>query len=156
MSGVREDLTFFDDESIPVYNLEDCSKRPLEAYFPKPGFKCKMKWKSDSELSNDWKFDGYLWRQDGGKREILSDGVKVVKYYFKSRIAQGEDVAAFTKKFNKRAYALPDHPNQILVIYDGDDSVVNTKFPRECEKKVKTRKAVLQNCTVGDRGSESS
>ena len=88
-----------------------------------------MKW-TDKKYSKDWRADGYLRRQDSGKKKlkILHNGKPFFKYYFKLRIDQGEYADAFTHLFNKRAYIHEDYPNQVLVIYDGDESVVNKKY----------------------------
>lgn len=74
-------------------------KRGEEAYFPKLGFACKLKW-SNVKHSQDWRKDTYVWRQDGGKKVQYKEGF-VFKYYFKLRIHVGEDIPAFTKQVTK-------------------------------------------------------
>lgn len=60
--------------------------------------------------------------------KTLHNGKPFFKFYFKLRINQGEEAEAFTSEFNKRAYMHEDYPNQVLVIYDGDEKVVNKNY----------------------------
>ena len=57
--SVDEDMSLFFYESTPVYLIDDINKRGEEAYFPKPGFACKVKW-SSAKYSEDWRKDNYL------------------------------------------------------------------------------------------------
>ncbi|KZS02877.1 Uncharacterized protein APZ42_034537 [Daphnia magna] len=74
------------------------------------------------------------------EKTICVDSVKIFKYYLKLRIERGETQLDFSTKFSKHAYEHPDYPNQILLIYAGDDSVINPKYShgnaRKLEKKI--------------------
>ena len=126
--SVDDDMVLFFAESTPVYFIgPGTEKRPREAYFPQPGFVCKVKW-SDPKFKRDWVKDGYVWRADGSRKKLKYQEGFVFKYYFKLRIGSGEGPEAFTKAFNKRAFEHPDYSDVILVIYSGDVSVVNEKY----------------------------
>ncbi|KAK4021240.1 hypothetical protein OUZ56_003159 [Daphnia magna] len=56
--------------------------------------------------------DDYSWRQESGEKTICVDG---------------RNPTGFFNRFSKHAYKHPDYPNQILLIYAGDDSVINPK-----------------------------
>ena len=70
--------------------------------------------------------------------KTLHNGKPFFKYYFKLRINQGEEPEAFTSDFRKRAYMHEDYPNQVLVIYDGDEKMV--KSHGNATRKEKTDK----------------
>ena len=98
--SVDDDMVLFFDESTPVYFIgPGTEKRPREAYFPQPGFVCKVKW-SDPKFKRDWVKDGYVWRADGSRKKLKYQEGFVFKYYFKLRIGSGEGPEAFTKAFN--------------------------------------------------------
>lgn len=140
-STISEDMEFFKVTSVPVYFINDKSRRPLETLFPKPGFVCKVKWEANSKFSKDWPVDGYTWRQDSGGKPVNYNNQKVIKYYFKLRIANGEDPECFTREFYKKGYMYPNIPNEVLIIYGGDKNVINkgyfhgnAKKPEKVEK----------------------
>lgn len=114
-------------ERIVTENLYVIICTGIEAIFPQPGYRCKVQW-NDSKFKNDWRADGYNWRQDAGKKKFLYHGEECYKYYFKLRIGPGEDQDAFTKDFHKIAYENPRFPNEILICYDGDASAINPKY----------------------------
>ena len=63
----------------------------------------------------------------------------------KLRINQVEKAEAFTSDFRKRAYMHEDYPNLVLVIYDGDDKVVNKYYSHgNATRKEKTDKAAFE------------
>ncbi|XP_045032498.1 uncharacterized protein LOC123466305 isoform X2 [Daphnia magna] len=139
--GIIRDLSLFSDISVKTYCVDFEKRRPPEAFSPKPGAKFIIKWGLD-KYKNDWRMDGYSWRQESGKKTICVDGVKIFKYYFKLRIERGETQLSFSTKFSKHAYEHPDYPNQILLIYAGDDSVINPKYSHGNARKLeKTEKA---------------
>ncbi|EFX64611.1 hypothetical protein DAPPUDRAFT_266098 [Daphnia pulex] len=141
-SQCSKDVLLFENISTPRYEIEDAKKRPKEAYLPKPGSKFIVKW-TDPKYCNDLRADGYLWRQGSGKKKMktLHNGKSFFKFYFKLRINQGEEAEAFTSEFNKRAYVHEDYPNQVLVIYDGDEKVVNKNYSHgNSTRKEKTDK----------------
>ncbi len=132
--SVAEDMALFFNEKLPVYVIDCKEKRKRDAFFPEPGYRCKVRW-TEEKYKEDWRADGYLWRQEAGGKELDYNGGKVVKYYFKLRIFSGESGDKFTREFTKRAYKHPDYPNEILILYDGNASVVNPKYSHGNSKK---------------------
>ena len=89
--------------------------------------RCKIRW-TEKLHEKDWRADGYHWRQDAGAKKVNYNGVTVKKFYFKLRIGEGKDADAFSRDFTKRTYMHPEYPNEELILYDGDASVVNPKY----------------------------
>ena len=116
------------DELTPVYFIgPESEKRPREAYFPQPGFVCKVKW-SDPKFKRGWVKDGYVGKADGSRKKkwsIKTDSFLNIVLIFK--LVWREDPEAFTKAFNKRAFERP---------YSGDVLVVNEKY---CHGYAKTK-----------------
>ena len=86
---------------------------------PKPGYQYLFQFFSHVD-KDDWRADGYRWRQNAKKKFTYGDEEECFRYYFKLQIGP-ED---FTTEFSKHAIECPLFPDKILVWYEGDDSVV--------------------------------
>lgn len=75
---------------------------------------------ASSQKKNDWRVDGYRFRQNGSVKFSTPDGFDCVKKFFKLQIGKDE----FTSVFNKAAIFSSQYPNKCLVYYDGNSSVV--------------------------------
>jgi hypothetical protein len=71
---------------------------------------------------------------------------------FKLRINSGQRPESLTTALKKSAYQLEDYRTQILVVYEGDPSVINPQYSHENAKKeektqkpyIRTLKSVLE------------
>lgn len=108
----KAQMRLFDVESaLPVH-----TEVPIR---PKTGFKYIYKWE-DSSKHQDWRADGYRWRQNS-TATFSYGGVKCRRYYFKLQIKPGGEC---TTEFTRHAIECPLYEKQVLVWYQGDDSVV--------------------------------
>lgn len=105
-------MKLFDSES----NLPMHSEVPIR---PKGGFKYIFKWE-DALKRQDWRVDGYRWRQNSTIR-FTYGGTDCKRYYFKLQVGPGDE---FTTEFTKHAIECPLFENKVLVWYQGDESVV--------------------------------
>lgn len=106
-----EQIRFFDpDSGTPIVK-----EVPLRS---KGGFRYVYQWESVSK-SNDWRADGYRWRQNAKKTFMYGD-VKCVRYYFKLQVGPEE----YTSAFSKHAIVCPLYDKQVLIWYSGDEGVV--------------------------------
>lgn len=86
---------------------------------PKAGYQYIYKWESTAKRK-DWRADGYRWRQNATVKFTHGEA-KCKRYYFKLKIGPGND---YTNDFSKHAIECSQYEKQILVWYQGDDSVV--------------------------------
>lgn len=102
---------------------------------PQPGFRYFYEW-TDWDKKSDWRVDGYSWRQNGRYKFAYKD-VECDKIYFKLRVGECD---VFTNEFSRTVIINPLVPNRVLVIYEGDNSVVvdlphgNAKHPSKKSK----------------------
>ncbi|XP_057373142.1 uncharacterized protein LOC130694019 [Daphnia carinata] len=114
---------------LPEAGLPILSEVPLR---PKGGFRYIFKWEIPLKRQ-DWRVDGYRWRQNSVTRFTYND-LESKRYYFKLQVGPGEE---FSTEFTKNAIECPLHENQVLVWYQGDESVVrdfahgNSKDPEK-------------------------
>ena len=103
------------------------------------------------EITEDWRADGYNWRQNGGGIFKL-DGVKGRKIYFKLVTGKNPEtkLPVTSSYFTKRVYLHPKHPQRVLIHYIGDESVAvplvhgNSKRKKQLEKPfVRTLPSIL-------------
>ncbi|KAI9551096.1 hypothetical protein GHT06_001929 [Daphnia sinensis] len=121
-------MDLFEDESVPIL-----SEVPLRS---KPGFCYIYQWQ-ESTKKEDWRRDDYRWKQDG-TCSFVHDGVEGgKKLYFKLQIGLKE----WSKQFKKSAYTHPTYEKKVLVLYEGDVSVVNDFCHGNATSKAKTEKA---------------
>ena len=124
-------LKFFDPSAkVPV--LDSVPLRPL------PGYTYIYEW-SDKKKKEDWRVDGFRWKQDGSYR-LRGSGCspETKKIYFILQVGPRE----FTKEFSR--VAIRDHPsfpNQVLVKYEGNVSVVVDFSHGNAKRPLKTEKA---------------
>ena len=113
----------------PEANLPILNEVPLR---PKGGFKYIFKWEIPLKRQ-DWRVDGYRWRQNTMNR-FSYHGVDSKRYYFKLQVGHGDE---FSMEFTKNAIECPLHENQVLVWYQGDETVArdfahgNSKDPEK-------------------------
>lgn len=108
----KAQMRLFETESnLPVH-----SEVPIR---PKTGYKYIYKWEDPSK-HQDWRADGYRWRQNS-TATFSYGGVKCKRYYFKLQIKPGGEC---TTEFTRHAIECPLYERQVLVWYQGDDSVV--------------------------------
>ena len=69
-------------------------------------------------LTDDWRADGYRWRQGGSKPATHGDA-RISKKYFRAYTGPVQ----WTSKFMRVAYFHCEHPKAVLVTYVGDDAV---------------------------------
>ncbi|KZS19453.1 Uncharacterized protein APZ42_014107, partial [Daphnia magna] len=120
-------MDLFETESVPVL-----SEVPLRS---KPGFCYIYQWQ-ESEKKEDWRRDDYRWKQDG-TCNFVHDGVeRGKKLYFKLQIGFKE----WSKQFKKSAYTHPTYDKKVLVLYEGDVSVVNDFCHGNATSRAKTEK----------------
>ena len=76
-------------------------------------------------LTEDWRADGYLWRQNGNGKFTL-DGIIAKVVYFK--VATGRDEATnviqYSNEFKRTIYHHPMIENRVLIEYIGDEKIV--------------------------------
>ena len=123
-----------------------------------------IKWEGKI-YEKDWRTDGYNWRQQRGavpyvldKKHLYKEGseefklaendemkLRFSRLTFKLRINSGEGPESFTTEFNKKAYQLEDYRTQILVVYEGDPSVINPKYSHgNAKREEKTQKPYIR------------
>ena len=102
---------FEPDAKLPV--LQEVPIRP------KAGFQYIYKWESTAKRK-DWRADGYRWRQNATVKFNYGEA-KCKRYYFKLKTGPGND---YSSEFSKHAIECSLYEKQILVWYQGDDSVV--------------------------------
>jgi len=68
----------------------------------------------------DWRADGWLWRQQRTQKYTGQDKSVGVKYYFDSRIGHNDESS---KEFQKRAFTNSNHPQKIILQYIGEEKV---------------------------------
>ena len=102
---------FEPEASLPIQ-----SKVPIR---PKGGFKYIFKWE-DALKRQDWRVDGYRWRQNSTIKFSFGDTV-CKRYYFKLQVGPGDE---FSTEFTKHAIECPLYENKVLVWYQGDESIV--------------------------------
>jgi hypothetical protein len=100
----------------PEANLEVLTQVPLR---PKSGYQYIYKWDSTTRRK-DWRADGYRWRQNATVKFNHGDA-KCKRYYFKLKIGPGND---YTNEFSKHAIECSLYEKQLLIWYQGDNSVV--------------------------------
>ncbi|KZS11604.1 Uncharacterized protein APZ42_023545 [Daphnia magna] len=100
----------------PEANLPVLSEVPLR---PKAGFQYIYKWDSTTKRK-DWRADGYRWRQNATVK-FKHDEANCKRYYFKLKVGPGND---YTNDFSKHAIECSLYDKQLLIWYQGDDSVV--------------------------------
>lgn len=113
----------------PEVSLPVLSEVPLR---PKGGFKYIFKWEIPLKRQ-DWRVDGYRWRQNSVTR-FSYNGIDSKRYYFKLQVGPVDE---FSTEFTKNAIECPLYENQVLVWYQGDETVVrdfahgNSKDPEK-------------------------
>lgn len=114
---------------LPEADLPILNEVPLR---PKGGFKYIFKWENPLKRQ-DWRVDGYRWRQNSVTRFTYND-LESKRYYFKLQVGPGDE---FSTEFTKNAIECPLHENQVLVWYHGNETVVrdfahgNSKDPEK-------------------------
>jgi hypothetical protein len=94
-----------------------------------PGSQFTMTWDEDGKYAQQWRTDGYTWRQFGNAKHFSTcDGQTIQKYSFKLRIESGESASSFTNAFSKEAFIHSGYPCQVLVRYVGDENVINWEY----------------------------
>ena len=78
---------------------------------------------------DDWRADGYRWRQGGGK-EFVYKGIHMKKIYFKAL----DERKSLTGYFQKLVYVRYDRPDVVLIQYIGDEKKA-ADFPHGNAKK---------------------
>jgi len=68
-------------------------------------------------FSDDWRADGYRWRQEGSTKGMCK-GVVIHKRYFQVHSAAN----SWSAKFRRTSYTHDDCQNVVLIIYEGDAS----------------------------------
>lgn len=86
---------------------------------PKAGHQYVFQFSSDLK-KDDWRADGFRWRQNARKKFIYGNETECFRYYFKLQIGPDE----FTSDFSKHAIECPLFPDKVLIWYEGDESVV--------------------------------
>lgn len=112
MQRYEKEMKLFEPES----NLEVLSQVPIR---PKAGYQYIYKWDSTTRRK-DWRADGYRWRQNATVKFNYGEA-KCKRYYFKLKIGPGND---YTNEFSKHAIECSLHEKQLLIWYQGDNSVV--------------------------------
>jgi hypothetical protein len=115
--------------------------------FSEIGTKIIVSWDED-KFKDDWKGDGYAFRQqmkitehtlprkflfpkdseDFLKAESEHRTVSFSHVKYKLRINCGDLLESFTTKFIKKALRHQDYPNHVLVLYEGDERVINPQY----------------------------
>ena len=78
----------------------------------------------------DWRADGYRWRQNGSFKDRKCGVGFRNKIYF--NVFDGPN--SLKSQFTRTAYTLPEKPNEVVVVYEGDESVA-AQFPHGLVKK---------------------
>jgi hypothetical protein len=78
---------------------------------------------TDQSKANDWRADGYRWKQMGAKSVKTSSG-SLKKRYF--HVYDGRDTT--TSNFTRSVFTRDDVTNAVVVLYTGDESVA-AQFP---------------------------
>jgi hypothetical protein len=112
MQRYEKEMKLFESEA----NLEVLTHVPLR---PKSGYQYIYKWDSTARRK-DWRADGYRWRQNATVKFSHGDA-KCKRYYFKLKIGPGND---YTNEFSKHAIECSLYEKQLLIWYQGDNSVV--------------------------------
>lgn len=100
----------------PEANLPVLPEVPLR---PKAGYQYLYKWDSTTKRK-DWRADGYRWRQNATVK-FKHGEANCKRYYFKLKVGPGND---YTNDFSKHAIECSLYDKQLLIWYQGDDSVV--------------------------------
>ena len=105
---------------------------------------------------DDWRADGYRWRQ-GGSNKVTCAGVVIHKRYFQVYSAAN----SWSTKFRRTSYTRDDCQNVVLITYEGDASQAidvphgNAKHARATSRPfVRTQPHVLHD--IQDQASTSS
>ena len=122
---------------------------------PKGGTTYMYAWNEDTR-KEDWRADGYRWRQNGSFKDRKCGAGSLCKTYFK--VFDGPN--SLTGQFTRTAYTRPDKPNTVVIVYAGDESVA-AQFPHGLTKKgnrihIRTQPHVLRQIESTSTSSSSS
>ena len=85
---------------------------------PPPGYSYILDFSKNKKIKEDFRADQYHFYGNGNTKTTIG-GVKVRRKYFKLRIGKGE----FSFKFKRHVCYSEQYPNQVLISYQGDNSV---------------------------------
>lgn len=105
---------FNEDSGVPV--LDEVQLRP------KSGFHYIYRF-TDPEKANDWRADNYPFKQNG-KVRFVNNNHDCVKFYFSVCVGKENGIKVYSSQFSKRAFISSAYPDRVLIIYEGDDSIV--------------------------------
>ncbi|XP_039272584.2 uncharacterized protein LOC120346818 [Styela clava] len=151
MGKVKENQTI-----VEFFERVYCGKEQLLAdppMLPQAGTCYAFSSAENKSKKQDWRADGYRWRQNGAKN-IKCNGHLIKKIYF--NVFTGPKQSS--KGFQRIAHQCQDFPNIVIVLYKGDHTIAG-RFPHgNCRRSntpfSMTRKSVLEACrnSVGDPG----
>ena len=97
--------------------------------------------------ADDWRADGYRWRQGGKNESKVGDGT-LHKRYFQAY----DGPKTWTKRFLQSEFSRQDCPNVVLLVYEGDETAAinfphgNAKLARAVSRPyVRTQPHVLKD-----------
>lgn len=124
---------YFLNMSDNIYSAFDSlSVHDTPLYRPSGGTTYLYRW-TDPLKSDEWRKDGYKWRQCGNGTMInKSTNRSMTKTYFQAY----DGPKSFTKKFTRNVYMRPDVPDTVLVKYVGDEQAA-IDFPHGNTKELR-------------------
>lgn len=129
---------------VDIYNLFDSlAATEIPVNLPKGGTTYHYVW-NDNAKKDDWRADGYRWRQNGNSKQKFQSGL-VKKTYFK--VFDGPQ--SVSGLFTRTAYTRENRPQALIIEYKGDESIAG-QFPHGHTKygsrpHVRTQPSVIRH-----------